>query len=167
LAVAGLALPGPLISMGLISVFNHPGWPWLNELYDRTIAVVVIAHFLRAFPLSFFLVWSAMQTIPRALLEQAMLDGAGVAGRLWLAIRQRPLAVMLAGLAAFMISLGELGATILVVPPGIEPLSVRIFGLLHYNVEDQVAAITLMLVLMFGAASYLLLLGAGRLFRAR
>jgi iron(III) transport system permease protein len=165
LAVAGLALPGPLISMGLISVFNHPRWPLLNELYDRTIAVVVIAHFLRAFPLSFFLVWSAMQTIPRALLEQAMFDGAGMAGRLWLAIRQRPLAVVLAGAAAFMISLGELGATILVVPPGIEPLSVRIFGLLHYNVEDQVAAITLMLVLMFGAASCLLLLGARRLFR--
>ena len=40
-----------------------------------------------------------------------------------------------------------MGATVLVTPPGIEPLSVRISGLLHYGVEDQVAGICLALAL--------------------
>jgi ABC-type spermidine/putrescine transport system permease subunit II len=35
------------------------------------------------------------------------------------------------------------------VPPGVTTLSIRIFGLLHYGVEDQVAGICLAMVLIF------------------
>ena len=136
-----------LLGLGLIAVFDAPDWTWLNYLYDDTIAVAVLAQSLRAFPLVFFLVWQALRTIPQSLFETAQLDGAGRFGRLWLAIRQRWAAIALAGLAAAVLSIGELAATILVVPPGIEPLSVRVFGLLHFNVEDQVAGISLMLIL--------------------
>ena len=86
--------------------------------------------------------------------------------RMWLAIRQRPAAMTLAGFAAAVVSFGELAATILVVPPGIVPLSVHIFNLLHYNVEDQVAAISLTLILLHGAAACLLLAAGRRVFRA-
>jgi iron(III) transport system permease protein len=165
LAVCGLAVPGPLLSLGLITVFNDPAWPWLNYLYDRTIAVAVIAQSARAFPLAFFLVWWAFATIPRVHIESAQLDGAGRLARIWLAVRQRRAAAVLAAMAAFVISLGELAATILVVPPGIEPLSVRIFGLLHYNVEDQLAAISLMLILMHAAATVIVLTIGRRVFR--
>ena len=164
-AVFGLAVPGPLLSLGLISIFNDPAWPWLNYLYDRTIALPVLAQGARAFPLAFFLVWWAFGTIPRSHVEAAQLDGAGPLRRVWLAIRQRPAAVALAALTAFVISLGELSATILVVPPGIVPLSVRIFGLLHYNVEDQVAAISLMLILLHAAVTLAALVAGRRVFR--
>ncbi|MEX2142689.1 MAG: ABC transporter permease subunit [Pirellulales bacterium] len=165
LAVGGLAVPGPLLSLGLIPVFNDPEWPWLNYLYDRTIAVAVLAQATRAFPLAFFLAWCGLRTIPQSHLEAAQLDGAGPLKRVWLAVRERPAAVALAALAAFVISLGELAATILVAPPGIEPLSVRIFGLLHYNVEDQVAAISLMLILLHAAATWVVLAAGRRVFR--
>jgi iron(III) transport system permease protein len=165
LAVGGLAVPGPLLSLGLISVFNDPAWPWLNYFYDRTITVAVLAQATRAFPLAFFLAWCGLRTIPRSHLEAAQLDGAGPLKRIWLAVRQRPATVAVAAVAAFVISLGELAATILVVPPGIAPLSVRIFGLLHYNVEDQVAAISLMLVLLHSAATLVVLAAGRRVFR--
>jgi iron(III) transport system permease protein len=164
-AVVGLAVPGPLVALGLISVFNDPAWPPLNYLYDDTIAVPVLAQALRAFPLTFFLLWQAMQTIPRPLVEVALVDGAGPIRRLWLALRQRPTAVALALLAALIISLGELTATILVVAPGKTPLSVHIFQLLHYNVEDQVAAISLMLILVHAAGGLALVIVGRRLFR--
>lgn len=163
--VGGLAVPGPLWSLGLIAVFNEPGWPWLNYLYDRTIAVAVLAQATRAFPFVFLLVWCGLRTVPQSLIEAAQLDGAGAFKRLWLAVRQRPAAVALAALAAFVISLGELATTILVVPPGIEPLSVHIFKLLHYNVEDQVAAISLMLILLHAAAALVVLAVGRRVFR--
>jgi iron(III) transport system permease protein len=163
LAVAGLALPGPLIGLGLISIFNDPSWPWLNRLYDRTIGVMVIAQSIRAFPIAFFILWAAIITIPRSQIEQSWVDGAGPLIRFLHTLRQRPLAIVLAALSAFVVSLGELGATILVTAPGIVPLSVRIFGLLHYNVEDQVAGITLMLIALFAAASCLLAAGVSRL----
>jgi ABC-type Fe3+ transport system permease subunit len=165
LAVCGLAVPGPLLSLGLISVFNDPAWPWLNYLYDDTIAVPVLAQVARAFPLAFFLIWHGLRTIPQQHVETALVDGAGPVHRIWLAVRQRPAAVSLAAVAAFVISLGELAATILVTPPGIEPLSVRIFTLLHYNVEDQVAAISLVLILLHAAAPVTLVAAGRRVFR--
>jgi iron(III) transport system permease protein len=56
-------------------------------------------------------------------------------------------------LAAFSISIGELAATILVLPPGVNTLPITIFGLIHYGVDDQVAGICLVLVGLFTAIS--------------
>jgi iron(III) transport system permease protein len=55
-------------------------------------------------------------------------------------------AVALAFLLSLAVGLGDLAASILVVPPGVTTLSIHIFGLLHYGVEDQVAGICLALV---------------------
>ena len=46
----------------------------------------------------------------------------------------------------FALSMGELGATHLVVPPGYDMLSVRIFTLIHYSVYPDVAAFCLLLL---------------------
>jgi iron(III) transport system permease protein len=159
--VAGLAIPGPVVGLWLTSASSASSWNWLYDLYDHTIFLSVVAQSLRAFPLTYFLLWLALRTVPQAMVEAASLDGAGPVRRMLLVVRQRWLAVVLAGLAASLISLGELAATILVVPPGFMPLSVHIFQLLHYNVLDQVAAITLVLIL-FHAALTLALLAVGR-----
>jgi iron(III) transport system permease protein len=164
-AVAALAVPGPIVSLGLITVFNHPDFPRLNYLYDRTIAVAVIAQSIRALPLALFVMWYAFRSLSQAFVEASLLDGAGWIVRAWLMLRQRLAAVAVAGAAVAVLSLGELSATLLVVPPGIEPLSVRLFSLLHYNVEDQVAAITLMLVSIHAVVGWLILTIHVRAFR--
>jgi iron(III) transport system permease protein len=64
---------------------------------------------------------------------------------------------------AFIIAIGELAATVLVMPPGVSTLSIRIFGLLHYGAEDQVAALCLTLWLMTG----LLTVGVVKLLEVR
>jgi iron(III) transport system permease protein len=56
----------------------------------------------------------------------------------------------LAWLVALAVATGDLAAGILVVPPGMETLSRRIFGLIHYGIEDQVAGICLAQVALFG-----------------
>ena len=162
--VAALAVPGPLVSLGLIAVFNHPRFAGLNYLYDRTIAVAVLAQSVRALPFAMFLAWHALRAVPRSLVEAALLDGAGPVTRMWLVLRQRLFAIGIAGVATAVLSLSELSSTLLVVPPGIEPLSVRLFGLLHYNVEDQVAAITLMLFLVHATAAWLIFAISRRVF---
>ena len=43
----------------------------------------------------------------------------------------------------FVLSVGELSASLLVLPPGVTTISVRIFQLLHYGVDDRVAALAL------------------------
>lgn len=75
--------------------------------------------------------------------------------RFGLAFRWRPAAAT--WLAAFAIASGDLAASILVVPPGITTIPVRVFGLLHSGVDDQVAGICLTTVWGFAAIGGLLL----------
>jgi iron(III) transport system permease protein len=97
--------------------------------------------------------WYALQSIPIEMIEHAELDGIPWWTRLLrIALPQRRAALALAWGIAFALGLGELSAGILVAPPGLTTLTLRIFSLLHYGVEDQVAGICLALFLAFQLA---------------
>jgi iron(III) transport system permease protein len=82
------------------------------------------------------------------MLDTATTDGAGWWQRLlWIAVPQRWPALVAAWLVGLAVAVGELAATVLVVPPGPTTISVRIFSLIHYGVDDRVASICLVLVL--------------------
>jgi iron(III) transport system permease protein len=155
-----LALPGPLIALGLIECFNRPGWPWLLRLYDHSIAPVWIAQSVRALPLCTLVLWYALRSVPRELLESAVLEGAGGVRIFFrIALPLRWPAVMAAWLVALATAWGELSASILVVPPGVTTLPVQIFGLIHYGVDDQVAGVSLAIMAgFFGIALVLAIL---------
>jgi iron(III) transport system permease protein len=147
-----LVIPGPLIGIGIIQLFYAFDWSILAYLYDRTITAPVLAQFVKALPLSSLILWSAVTNVPRELLESAAVDGAGRFGRFWRVIwpMVRRSAVV-AWLVALAVSLGDLAASILVVPPGVETLAIHLFGLIHYGVDDRVAGITLAMVVAFVA----------------
>ncbi len=152
-----LALPGPLVGLGLIAVFNSPTMPWLAMLYDHSITAICIAQTLRALPLSTLVLWYALRTIPDEQVASATLDGAGPLARLYrVAVPERWPAVFAAWIIALAISWGELGAGILVVPPGVITLPIQIFGLIHYGVDDQVAGVSLFVMGIFFAIAIVL-----------
>jgi len=154
LAAACLAVPAPVLGMGLIRLLNRPELPWLTELYDHSILAPWLALLVRGLPLATFILWHAFHTVPRSLLDAAAVDGAGPVRRLLLVIVPMRLpALALAWLAAFVVGLGELGASILVVPPGVTTLSIRIFDWLHSGAEDDVAGIALALVAMLAVGA--------------
>ena len=145
-----LALPGPLVGLGIIHLLNHPGVPPLVYLYDRSILAPCLALMIRGLPPATLIMWHALRTIPLEVLDVASVDGAGPIARLWrIALPCRLPALVLSWVIALAVALGDLAASILVVPPGVTTLSIRIFGLLHYGVEDQVAGICLALVAIF------------------
>lgn len=149
-AVAGLlAVPGPVIGLAIISVFNRPEHPWLIWLYDRTLAAPCLAAVVHALPLAMLALWPSLRALPEESLESAAVDGAGWWARLARVVlpRQRA-ALAVAWLVSFAWSLGELDASLLVAPPGVQTLSLHIFGLLHFGVEDQVAGICLAIYLL-------------------
>ncbi len=151
MAAAALAIPGPLLGIELITIFSRPGMPLFNFLYDYTIGVTVLAQAIRAFPVGMLIVWHAIDTVRADLLEAAELDGASPVTRLRrIVLPMRWPAITLAWLAAFVVAIGELSATILVVPPGVATLGVRISQLLHFNNQDKLAG--LCLTLMIAAA---------------
>jgi iron(III) transport system permease protein len=151
LAIAiSLALPGPLIGLGLIAFFTGPDWPWLHALYDRSIAAIAAAQTVRALPLCTLVLWYALRTISDDSLDSAALEGAsGWTRFLRIALPQRWQAVAAAWLVAYVVAWGELGASILVAPPGVMTLPIQIFNLVHYGVDDQVAGVSLVMMAAF------------------
>ncbi len=150
-----LATPGPVLGLALIRFFNRPELPPLVYLYDQSIAAPWLAQTIRALPLATLVLWYAMRSIPQTQLDASRIDGAGPFRRWWyIALGSRLPAIGLAWLVAFVVALGDLSATLLVVPPGVNTLPIRIFGLLHYGVEDQVAGICLVLAILFAVLTF-------------
>ena len=53
---------------------------------------------------------------------------------------------------AFALGLGELAATNIATPPGVPPVSVVIWGMLHTGVESTLAGVALIVLLVVAAA---------------
>jgi iron(III) transport system permease protein len=145
-----LAIPGPLLGLLLIHVLNRPpdsAFAPLALLYDSNFAPWLVQT-IRALPLATLIIWPAVASIPQPVLDAAAIEGAGWWSRLWrIAVPQRWPAVAAAWLVALAIAVGELAATVLVIPPQTSTtISVRVFQLLHYGVDDRVAAICLVMV---------------------
>ena len=159
LRLAGLSLcfttPGPLIGIGLIRVLNQPPDSLLAplaHLYDSYFAPWLVQT-LRALAPVTLILWAALASVPQAMLDAAATDGTGWWGRLLrIAVPQRWPAVIAAWLVGLAIAVGELAATVLVMPPAPSTtISVRVFQLLHYGVDDRAAAICLVMVIAIGA----------------
>ena len=143
---AALATPPPVLALSITEALTSSDDQALEFLRNRTIFAPWLGQTVRALPLGLLAVWGALRSVPEETLEMARLDGAGPLRRLFLvALPQRWPAVVLAWLIAFAIALGDLAATVILVPPGIQTLSIRIFELIHYGVNDALASLCLVL----------------------
>jgi len=155
-AAACLAVPGPVVGVGLIALLNRPELPLVTWLYDQSILAPWLALSIRSLPLAVLVMWHALRTVPGEMLEAAAVDGAGTLWRLlFVALPGRLPAAALAWVVAFAVALGDLAASVLVLPPGVDTLSRRVFGLLHSGQEAEVAGICLAIVGMFAGVAAL------------
>jgi iron(III) transport system permease protein len=53
---------------------------------------------------------------------------------------------MAAFFIVFILAFGELGTTLLGMPPGRETIPIKIYNLMHYGAEDLVAALCIILI---------------------
>jgi iron(III) transport system permease protein len=121
----------------------------LSFLYDRTLAAPALGLALKCLPFSFLILWLAFRSIPRSVLEAASSDGAGpIAQLVRVVLPQRKLAAGAAWLVPFGVALGDLGVSLLLLPPGIFTLSTRVFDRLHSGADEQVAGICLFVILV-------------------
>lgn len=107
-------------------------------------APLILAHTLRVLPLAAWLLLALRQARPAAGVEQLRVLGAPALS----AWRQVHLPAAAPGvLAAFVLaaglSLAELTATVLTVPPGMETVILRLYNLLHYGDQRGVMMLAL------------------------
>jgi len=151
-ALVCLVVPGSLVAVAIIGLLNRPGLPWLIWLYDYSILAPWMALTVRAMGPAVLVLWYAAGTIPQGMLDNAATEGCGSLGQLArVVLPQRLPALGIAWLIGLALALGDLTASILVAPPGVETLSIHVFNLVHYGVEDQVAGICLALSAALGA----------------
>lgn len=142
-----LATPGPLVGVSIISLLNRPEIPGFTYLYDRTIAAPAFAQAVRALPISLLIAWHALARFDRPQQEAAALDGCGA----WtilskIVLPQRWRVMIVAWGFAFALSIGDVSCSLLVIPPGMDTVARRLFGMVHSGVDDQVAAACLLLM---------------------
>jgi iron(III) transport system permease protein len=124
----------------------------------------LLAYLARFIPVAALTLAASVRYVPVSHEE-----AAAVAGASWLrAMRRIVLPEMRAGIAAawtivFVLAFGELGASILIAPPGETTLPIRIYTLIANAPSSQVAAFALLqtLVVFCGVAG-LATIAAGR-----
>ena len=138
-----MVTPAPLVGIGITKLMNRPGL--FGALYDSPF-IVTIALVVRFLPYQVLAMLPSLRAVPVELEEDAFLCGANR----WQTIRHviMPLCrrAALAGcVIVFVLGVGEVGATVLVVPPGPTTLTIHFFTLIHYGVYADAAAICLIL----------------------
>ncbi len=176
-----LAVPGPIVGLSVIWLLNRPDPQWLASwlgvpprdglfgmLYDHPLVAPTAVQCVRALPLTTLVCWGAFRRVPVESLEAAAVAGAGPLLRLWkVAMPQCRIALAAAWLLALVLAIGELAASVLVVPPGVTTMSIQIFNQLHYGAESPVAAICLAMLGLYGALGFVVALAAWWLARRR
>ncbi len=145
LVILPLAVPAPLLAMGLIRIWSHlPG----DLVLSRT-PMLLLAHLGRLLPFAVVVLAVQFRRADPALFEAAQLHDVGWLRRLRTVYLPLMAPALIASIGVvFVLSLGELGASLLAVPPGTSTLPLRMFNLLHYGASGEVAALALTTVVI-------------------
>jgi iron(III) transport system permease protein len=145
LTLLPFAFPAPLFGIGLIHLWNRPATQFI---YGGS-AILVIAYIARFIPFGVRIILANIQQINPSMREAACLHQSSRLKRLFridLPLVKRGLAIC--WIIVFIFSMGELGATLLVIPPGAGTLSLKIYTLMHYGAGPLVAALSIILILV-------------------
>ncbi|MEU5692748.1 ABC transporter permease subunit [Actinosynnema sp. NPDC020468] len=151
-----LAVPSVVVGLGMLVAFSKP-----PVLLNGTRWIVLVAHLVILLPFSFSVVAAAQRRVDGQLALVASSLGASSARVLW----KVRLPVLLPAMSAsaslgLALSMGEVGATIMLYPPDWRTLPVTIFAL---SDRGQVFAASASTVLLLGITlAGLLVLGSAR-----
>lgn len=148
------AIPATTMGIGLIGVWNHDSVNWIYG----SMAIMIIAHMARFSPYAATVVHSGVSQVGSRLEEAAILSGAGFGSVLMnIVARLTRRHLVVAAFIVFVLAFGELGTTLLVSPPGVETVPIKIYNLMHYGAEEMVAALCIILMaIIFLIASFFL-----------
>jgi hypothetical protein len=157
------ALPGPIASGVVIDLFEWPSpssWPGmgLSWLRDHTLAAPILCLQFRLIPLACFAFLVMERRWQDRLGELWRIDSdkprLARARVFWLDMYRPAMAIW--GIL-FAIAFADLATYLPCLPPGVTPISMRIFDLLHYGVRSTEAGLLLFLALAGAAIGALIM----------
>lgn len=149
------AVPSVSVGLGLLVAFSRP-----PVLLNGTSAIVIIAHFVLISAFTYGNVAAGLAGLPPEYEQVAASLGARPAYRLWRVTLPLVTPYLIAAFGlSFALSMGELGATVMLYPPGWVTMPVGIFALTDRGDVFEGAALTMLLA----AATLAVLVGLSRL----
>jgi iron(III) transport system permease protein len=142
LFVVVFAVPSTIVGVGLIGLWNRPGF--LGAVYGTDV-MFVLGYLARFVPVAALLIAAATRFIPMSHEEAAAVSGAG-----WLSTMTRivfpqiRLGVLAAWVIVFVLAFGELGTSVLIAPAGEATLPIRIYTIIANTPPWHVAALALL-----------------------
>jgi len=139
------AVPGAILGIGLIKIWNRPAADFIYE----SAAIVIFAYIARFSPFAVKAISANLRQIHPHLEEAAVLSHASWAKQVVNILIPLTKPGIIAGwIITFIFCMGELSAALLVIPPGETTLSVRIYTVMHYGAGNLVACLCLMLIVI-------------------
>jgi ABC-type Fe3+ transport system permease subunit len=166
-------MPGPVIGLGLKETISAivgcvPSNGVTDALhYGPSPLPVLWADLIRFFPAAVALLWPIVRLVPAELIQSSRIDGASPSQELTRVVW--PLtapAVFVAAAAAAVLSLGELSAGKLAVPPGSETFTHEVFVQMHNGVANDLPALCMILLASIVTGT-LIVIGLGWLSQKR
>jgi iron(III) transport system permease protein len=134
-------VPSTVVGIGLIGVWNRPG-PWA-ALYGTPV-MLVLAYLARFVPVGALAIAATVRSVPESHEEAAAAAGAGwLRTMIRIVLPQIRVGLLAVWVVAFILALGEVGATILVAPPGETTLPIRVYTMTANAPPGHVAALAL------------------------
>lgn len=159
---AGLAVPAPIVGLGLITLWDHN---WSAAIY-QSLVIVLLGWFARFLPVAIFLAQGALARVPRELESAAALAGRGPLGRFAaVVIPNAAPGLAAAWLATYVLSATEFSATLLIAPPGSPLLAPSVVNLMRRGQDPEIAACQFLLLAVIALPA--VVIACGGIVRAR
>ncbi|MCD4722379.1 MAG: iron ABC transporter permease [Desulfobacula sp.] len=137
-----IVLPA-ILGIGMIQVWNRPQFDFI---YTSS-AIVVVVFMARFSPFALQAISANLRQININLEEAACLSHVTWQDQILKILIPLANPGLITGwIMVFILSMGELGASLLVMPPGQATLSIRIYTLMHYGAGNLVASLCLILI---------------------
>jgi iron(III) transport system permease protein len=145
LTILLFAVPSTVIGIGMIGVWNRP---LTNFIYSSPI-ILILGYVIQYWVLPGRITLAALSRIPPSMEEAAQVMGVSWTKRIRgivVPLIRRDLYV--AWLVAYIFCLRDTGISMLVYPPGSDPLTVRIFTLMANGEPAMIAALCVLLIVL-------------------
>jgi iron(III) transport system permease protein len=145
LALLLLALPGSVIGIGLISLWNTKATSFIYA----SPAILILGYLAQYAILPMRVVAASLRAVPRSLEQAAWLSGAGWMATLrWIVVPLAHRGLLAAWLVGYVFVLRDVAISIVVYPPGADTLPVRILTLMANGAPSLIAALCVILIVV-------------------
>ncbi len=134
------AIPSTIYGISLIKFYNQPEFGFIYS----TSTIIIIGYVGKYTFISAKLISNAIKQIPNSIDEVSQIQGISIFSRLSKILIPIILpTIFIAFIISFIFSLGELGTTIMLYPPGTEIMPIKVFTIMANAPQALISSMTL------------------------